>query len=517
MNQMVEPHITVRGEFCIETRPEASGIIIFGASGDLTGRKLIPALLNLFRRGPLPKRFYVLGAARTPMSDDQFRERLLDDLFRYLKDVNREQAHDFLTHCYYEAGQYDDPDFYRRIQSRMNHLDAHYETVGQHVFYLATPPNLYAPVVQELGRAGMVSHEASGWNRVVIEKPFGRDLRSALELDAQLHEVLAEDQLYRIDHYLGKETVQNILMFRFANSIFEPVWNRNYISHVTITVAESIGVGHRAGYFEQAGIMRDMFQNHMMQMLSLVAMEPPASFHDERVRDEKVKLLRSIRPFALDQLDEQIVRGQYEAGSLDGQHLPAYREEPGVAPDSMVETFVAARLMVDNWRWQGVPFYLRSGKRLKRRVSQIAIHFRHVPHSMFSPLQPQDLQPNLLVFNVQPDEGIALRMQAKQPGPKLCMSSLNMAFKYADVFPDETGDAYERLLLDAMLGDQTLFVRSDDMRVAWSLITPVLEKWEQQGQDGAIFPYAPGSWGPIETDVLTRRDGNRWLNPEPAG
>jgi glucose-6-phosphate 1-dehydrogenase len=421
----------------------------------------------------------------------------------------------FLELCYYCQGDYGAPEMYQCLAGRLKELDAKHETGGNHLFYLSLPPNLYGEVVGHLGAAGLAREDdARGqWSRVIIEKPFGHDLKSALELDTQLYRELRERQIYRIDHYLGKETVQNILMFRFANAIFEPVWNSQYIDHVKITVAESIGVGHRAGYFEQSGVLRDMFQNHMLQMLALVAMEPPADNDADRIRDEKVKLLRSTRPFPLDELDEWVIRGQYAAGEQDGKLVPAYRQEKGVAPNSMTETYVAAKLMVDNWRWHGVPFYLRSGKRLGRRYSEIAVTFKPIPHSMFKPIAPEDLTPNVLVFAVQPDEGISLTMQAKHPGPKLCMSGLNMDFFYSDVFGEEPGEAYERLLLDCMLGDQTLFVRHDDMEVAWSLFTPVLDRWAEQGTAGVLHEYAPGGWGPQASTDMLRRDGRYWRNP----
>jgi glucose-6-phosphate 1-dehydrogenase len=349
---------------------------------------------------------------------------------------------------------------------------------------------------------------------VVVEKPFGRDLESAMDLDRSLRAVLSEKQIYRIDHYLGKETVQNILLFRFANSIFEPIWNRRYVDHIQITVAESIGVEHRAGYFEQAGLLRDMFQNHMLQMLSLATMEPPISFDGDRVRDEKVKLLRSIRPFLSEDPDTRVIRGQYTAGEVDGSGVPGYREEKGVSPESIVETFVAAKVCLDNWRWQGVPIYLRAGKRMAKKASRIAVQFKSVPHSMFKPLEPGDLSPNVLMFNVQPEEGILLGIQAKRPGPKLCMDTLHMHFHYKDVITGQLPDAYERLLLDCMLGDQTLFIRHDDMEVSWSLITPLLREWEKPESVTAhpLHRYAAGSWGPQASCELPQQGGRSWIN-----
>jgi len=506
----------IRGEFCIETRPQPCALVIFGASGDLTRRKLIPSLYHLFQRKLLSRNFYILGCARTPLDDAAFRSQCREGLARESGGGSGQDRGGFLERCYYLAGDYDKPEFYQQIAARLTELDQAYQSGENHLFYLATPPNLDTTIAWQLGRATLTKEFPGGpWRRVVLEKPLGRDLESALALDDHLHAVLAERQIYRIDHYLGKETVQNLLMLRFANAIFEPIWNRRYIDHVQITVAENLGIEHRAGYFEQAGTLRDMFQNHMLQMLSLVAMEPPASFDANRVRDEKVKLLRSIRPFPTDpaQLEQIFVRGQYGAGTQGVPATPSYREEPGVAPDSPVETFVACELRVDNWRWQGVPFYLRTGKRLAAKASQIAIVFKAVPHSMFQPIESEDLAPNVLVLNVQPNEGASLTLQAKHPGPKLCMSSLTMDFTYSEVFGEDPPEAYERLLLDCMLGDPTLFVRSDDMEVSWALITPLLETWRAQGEAGRIDPYPPGSWGPAAADALLARDGRQWLQP----
>jgi glucose-6-phosphate 1-dehydrogenase len=503
-----KPKVKIQGDFCIEVSPGPAALVIFGASGDLTRRKLIPALFNLYHRKLLPKNFYILGAARTAMDDDAFRDRLRASL----SDVPPEQANTFLGRCFYHAGDYHDPAFYQELSGRLDRLDGDFATGGNRLFYLSTPPSLYAPIVQLMQEASLSTEpeDRSKWVRVVIEKPFGHDLPSALKLDHQLHRTLKEYQIYRIDHYLGKETVQNIMMLRFANAIFEPIWNRRYIDHVQITVAESIGVGSRAGYFEQAGVLRDMFQNHMLQMLALVAMEPPPTFEAASVRNEKVQLLRSIHPMTSEEIDRFAIRAQYGPGQVDGEETPGYRQEEGVAADSHVETFAAVRLMIENWRWQGVPFYLRSGKRLARRASEIAITFKRVPHSMFRPIGPEDLAPNVLVLHVQPDEGISLTMQAKHPGPKLCMSSLNMDFTYSEVFGEESPDAYERLLLDALLGDQTLFIRADVMEVAWSLIDPIMERWADKSDPSPLHTYPPGSCGPTAADPFMAQDGRQW-------
>ncbi len=499
-------------QFCIETRPEPCGVIIFGASGDLTHRKLIPALFNLSQKKLIPDNFFILGCARSLMTDVAFQQKVHDSLTERSQEGSASHLADFIQRCYYLTGDYNEPRTYAALVERLKRLDAAYSTGGNHIFYLAVPPNLYAPVVGHLGSAGLTNEPENGtpWARVIVEKPFGRDLKSAMALDKEFQRVLDESQIYRIDHYLGKETVQNILIFRFANAIFEPIWNRRYIDHIQITVAESIGVEHRAGYYEQTGVLRDMFQNHMLQMLALVAMEPPASFGAKGVRDEKVKLLSAVRPFPLNHMEQWLVRGQYGPGQVGGREVAGYRQEEDVAPDSQVETFAAMKILIDNWRWQSVPFYLRSGKRLARKVSEIAITFKSVPHSMFGPLLPEQLSRNVLLLNVQPEEGISLTIEAKHPGPRLCMSSLTMAFDYRKVFGGDPPEAYERLLLDCMLGDQTLFIRHDDVEAAWSLLDPVLEVYQADESGRSLCGYPAGSWGPAESDALLERDGRRW-------
>jgi glucose-6-phosphate 1-dehydrogenase len=511
--EQIEEYMEVRGGFCVDERPKPCGLVIFGASGDLTHRKLIPSLFSLFRRNLLPYEFFIIGCARTPMTDDEFRQKARDSVKNRFTDAKASDLDVFIRRCAYHAGDYQEAATYTSLSERLKQLDKEHSTEGNHVFYLATPPSLYCPISGQLNSAGLLAEpeEGSPYIHVVIEKPYGRDLTSAMDLDRELHHIMAERQIYRIDHYLGKETVQNILMFRFANAVFEPIWNRRYVDHVQITVAESLGVEHRAGYFEQAGLLRDMFQNHMLQMLALVAMEPPVSFDGDRVRDERAKLMRSIKPFMLNGIEHCILRGQYTEGSINGAGVPGYRQEPGVAANSDIETFIAAKVFVDNWRWQGVPFYMRAGKRLERKVSEIAVIFKRVPYSMFVPLSPEELTPNVLVMNVQPEEGIALTIQAKQPGAKLCMNSLTMDFRYQEIFGIELPDAYERLLLDCMLGDQTLFWRSDGIEASWSLVTPVLERWVQDRETCPLTFYKAGSWGPQEADELMKRDGRRWL------
>ena len=502
----IRPSVANEQVFCVESPAPQCGLVVFGASGDLTKRKLIPALANLFKRGLLPADFFCLGCGRKKLSDDNFR-KIAADVVRDILPA-AENRTDFLDGFCYVSGDYADQQFYSDIKQRLFELN---EKAGKNfgrIFYLSLPPLLYPDVIENLGRAGLNNKDSGSFVRLVVEKPFGRDLQSALELNDGLSKWFAEEQVYRIDHYLGKETVQNILMFRFANSIFEPIWNRNYIDHIQITIAESIGIETRGGYYDKSGALRDMFVNHMLSMLSLVAMEPPASFGAEHIRDEKVKLLRSIRPFNLEPWSEDIVRGQYAAGSIDGGQTPAYRQEADVEKNSKTETYVAARLFVDNWRWQGVPFYLRTGKRLIRRVTEIAVTFKKVPHILFSSAGIDRLPANVLVLKIQPQEGISLFFEAKRPGPKLCIGTLEMDFNYAEIFAAESPDAYQRLLLDCMTGDQTLFTRIDDVKLAWQLFDNVLKTFRQR--DAEPYPYSAGSESFPQADVLIQKDGRNW-------
>jgi glucose-6-phosphate 1-dehydrogenase len=497
--------VITKEEMCaMEKTPSACGIVIFGASGDLTHRKLLPSLLALSLEKLLPKSFYILGVARSEMTDAAFQVTVRDSITGL---GSPKAQDDFAQHCSYIRGDYADPQTYEKLRQKMAELDAQYQTSCRHLFYLSTPPTLYAVVAEQLGKMGFAdSRQTDGWVRVVFEKPFGTSLATAQELNRSLQKVFREKQIYRIDHYLGKETVQNILMFRFANAIYEPVWNNKYIDHVQITAAESDGVEHRAGYYEGAGATRDMFQNHLFQLMSLIAMEPPASMAPDAVRDEKSKVMASLA-FPKDRdWEDQVVRGQYEAGAIHDKVVIGYRQEPGVKPDSSTETFTAIKVEIDNWRWHGVPFYLRSGKRMSARETDIIVVFKHVPTSVFQPLVADQISPNILHFRIQPNEGILLRFEAKHPGPKVCMSSVTMHFDYEEAFGVKPSEAYARLFHDVMIGDQTLFAREDWLEHSWKFLDPLL------GNPTDLCFYPAGSWGPKEADDLLRRDGRAWLN-----
>jgi glucose-6-phosphate 1-dehydrogenase len=486
-------------KLCVEERPGPCSLVIFGASGDLAKRKLIPALYNLYKRELLPEKFNVVGFARSEMTDAEFRARACEAIGETCEGAPA-SIERFGASFHYVQGGYDDAAAYDALASKLSELAAEKEKQGCHVFYLATPPKLAPDIVSHLATAGLVTEcgEGKACARVVVEKPFGYDLESARALDQKLGEYLRESQIYRIDHYVGKETVQNMLVFRFANAIFEPVWNRDFIDHFEITTAESIGVEGRAGYFDEAGALRDVFQNHLLQMMATVAMEAPSEFSARSIRSEKVKLLGAIGHADPADPCVGVVRGQY-AGYLD---------EEGVRDDSATETYVAAQLMVDNDRWRGVPFFLRTGKKLARRVSEIAIFFKPVPNSMFAPFVGEGTYPNALVFNVQPDEGIALSIQAKAPGPKLCMDTLSMDFRYRDVGLD-LPDAYERLVLDCMQGEQMLFIRSDALEHAWSIVDPIRKAWDA-GKGCPLCVYEPGSSGPACADELIKQSARQW-------
>jgi glucose-6-phosphate 1-dehydrogenase len=473
-------------------------IIIFGASGDLTQRKLIPSLFNLFRKRRTPKSFHIVGFGGTAFTDEQFREHLHTGAkenanFKFTD----EEWNIFAPNLFYLSGKYAELNDFNKLAEYLTRME---NGEANRLFYMALPPTLFPAIVDNLNASGQL-HENEGWRRVVLEKPFGTDLASAIKLNEQVHKALNENQIYRIDHYLGKETVQNILFTRFANTIFEPVWNRTYIDHVQITVAEKVGLEHRAGFYDSVGILRDMFQNHLLQLLTLVAMEPPASFGASHLRNEKVKVLSAVQPMTPEQVSTNTVRGQYKG----------YRDEPEVKPDSTTPTYAALRLYINNWRWKGVPFYLRSGKNLAEKQSQIIIQFKEPPLAMF-PMQT--MKPNILALYLQPDEGVHLRFEAKAPDTVAETRSVDMEFHYAEAFGQTAiPESYERLLLDALQGDASLFTRADEVETAWSLIDPILQAWETH-RTPPLAIYKPGSWGPSEAYDLLARDGRRWLNEE---
>ncbi len=495
------------------------GYVVFGASGDLTHRKLMPAVFSLFRAKKIPEQFFVVGFARSVMADSEFRLRVIDSLRQAYGDISKTEIENFVMRCFYVAGGYDQDDGYRKLNEKIEELGRRFGTEGNLVFHIATPPSLYATIVSFLGKNGVVTRHQNEkpFHRVIVEKPFGQDLQSAVNLNKDLLEHLADEQIYRIDHYLGKETVQNILMFRFANQIFEPAWNRQYIDHVQITVAEQLGVEHRAGYFEKAGLLRDMLQNHMLQLAALVGMEPPVDSSAESVRDEKVKFMKSIRPFDIENLEAQLIRAQYCEGEASGKKLAAYREEKGVSATSCTETYFAMKLFVDNWRWKDVPFYLQAGKRLPTKLTRISVIFKKVPHSMFTG-HSKDLDPvpNILVFEIQPRQGTSLLLQAKVPGGKMCLASLKMELDYRDVFGTKMDEDYSTLILDCMLGDQTLYWRKDGVETSWRLLSPVLKLWQaecRQAKESSLKKYAAGSWGPAAGIRLIEQDGRTWIVP----
>jgi glucose-6-phosphate 1-dehydrogenase len=498
----------LRAGLRMQRTPEPCTVVIFGATGDLTHRKLVPALYNLQRERLLPPGFSVVGFARRDWSDDFFRGSLLDDARQHSRSgVQDALWSSFAEGISYVQSSFDDPAGYATLAQKLQELDEGRGTSGNRLFYLATPPENYATIIQQLGAAGL--NRSDGWVRIIVEKPFGRDLASARALNAEVHRVFDEPQVYRIDHYLGKETVQNIMVFRFANGIFEPLWDRRYVDHVQITVAEQVGLEGRGGYYERAGAMRDMIQNHLMQLLTLTAMEPPIGYRADAVRDEKVKVLRAIRPIAPEQVDRFVVRGQYGPGVVNGQDVPGYQQEEGVAPGSATETYVALQLFIDSWRWAGVPFLLRTGKRLPKRVSEIAIQFRSAPLMLFDSGPLSDIEPNVLAIQVQPDEGITLRFDSKVPGQANQIRPVTMDFRYNASFGVESPEAYERLLLDAMLGDSTLFTRSDEVEASWSLITPIHQGWANSPEPD-LASYEAGTWGPKEADRLLGKDWRAW-------
>jgi glucose-6-phosphate 1-dehydrogenase len=483
-------------------------VVIFGATGDLTKRKLMPALCRLTDQGCLES-VRILGVGRSPMTDDEFQEQVHEALndSKKIDHLDEETWREFSKRLSYLSGELDTETTYQQVAQRLEEL-ASEGASKNHLFYLATPPSLFSTIVKQLGQAGL-NKEDGHWSRLIIEKPFGRDLESAKALNATIAEVFKENQVYRIDHYLGKDTVQNILVFRFGNSMFEPIWNRNYVDYVEITAAESLGVGTRAGYYEGAGALRDMVANHLLQLLTLTAMEPPVAFNANDVREEKVQVLRSIRRMNPEQIAERTVRAQYGSGTIDGEQVKGYKEEEGVAKDSTTETYAAIEFNISNWRWSGVPFYVRTGKRLARQLTEIAVHLKRTPQALFARTPTDEIEPNVIVLRIQPNEGITVTFAAKRPGFEMATNTVHMDFCYQTAFGVESPDAYEMLLLDVMRGDATLFIRSDEAEAQWRLITPIEEAWASQSVNELPL-YAAGSDGPTEADDLTIGNGHHW-------
>ena len=485
-------------------------MVIFGATGDLTKRKLIPALINLVQDNLLSQQFAIIGFAANDFSTETFRKDLEQELPKYSQsNIDPKIWSWFAERIYYVKGDFQDPEAYKRLQQQIAAADKQHNTQGNKFFYLAVAPRFFSTIVKQLGQVGLTKEENGHWARVIVEKPFGHDVQSARQLNEELKQVLDEHQIYRIDHYLGKETVQNVLVFRFSNNIIEPLWNRNYVDHVQITAAEQVGVEHRGGFYETAGALRDMVPNHLFQLLTMTAMEPPISFDADEVRNKQAEVLHAIQPLSPEDVLTSTVRGQYGEGAIDGERVAGYRGEPEVAPNSNTETFVALKLQIDNWRWAGVPFYLRTGKRLARRATEIVIQFRRTPFVLFRNTTVRNLQTNRLVIHIQPNEGISLSFGAKIPGSIMKLGLVNMDFDYCRYFGAEHSTGYERLLRDCMIGDATLFQRADMVEAGWSVIQPIIDVWHALPPRG--FPnYAAGSWGPVEGEELLEKEGRAW-------
>jgi glucose-6-phosphate 1-dehydrogenase len=504
----------------LERMPEACTMVICGATGDLTERKLGPALYNLLLGGFLPPEFTVVGFARRPMTDDGFRDHLREGIDRFSRNRPAKESiwDSFGRGIEYHQGSFDDPEAWVALARRLDRIDRDRGTAGNRLFYLAVPPSLYPAIVTQMGVAGLSASGAErrdsrkGWSRVIVEKPFGYDVESARTLNRVIGEVFEEEQIFRIDHYLGKETVQNLAVFRFGNGLFEPIWNRRYIDSVQITVAETVGVEGRGEFYDQTGALRDIVQNHALQLLAMFAMEPPVEFRASDLRDEKLKVLRAVRAWSPEEVAANTVRGQYVSGWVEGHKVPSYRDEPEVAPDSDTETYAALKLEIGSWRWAGVPFYLRTGKAMPARVTEVAVQFKSPPLALFERAGAPTIDPNILAIRIQPDEGILIRFGAKVPGQGLQIRSVNMDFRYGSSFAVDSPDAYETLLLDAMIGDPSLFTRGDEVERAWEILDPILDSWAS-GRGGALHFYGAGSWGPPAADELLEQSGRGWRRP----
>ncbi len=501
--------------------PEPCAVVIFGATGDLAQRKILPTLAHLMHDHPTPESFCIVAFARRPLDDEKWRAMVLESLDKYMPDDDKldsaaKQA--FAQRLYYCQSTFDDRQGYEKLSELLDKLDNERDAGGNRLFYLATPPDTDSEIIYHLGGSGLARPARSNgnsddsWTRLIIEKPFGHDLASAQKLNRDLARVFRENQIYRIDHYMGKETVQNIIALRFANGIFEPLWNQRYIDHVQIVVAESLGLEGRAEFYEHAGAIRDIVQNHIMQVLCLTAMEPPVAFDADAIRDEKVKVLRAVHPFTPEDVAKNIVRGQYAAGTVNGKTAVSYKEEQGVNPNSTTETYVALKLFIENWRWEDVPFYIRTGKHLPKRSTEVTVQFKRVPHQLYKPSETQGLVPNRMTIRIQPDEGVSLKIGAKVPGAARHLESVDMNFTYASAFGIQSPEAYERLIADCMIGDSTLFIRRDEIEASWRIIDSITCVWETMSPDN-IHPYAAGTWGPEEANELIEHDGRSWDNP----